>query len=327
MPATSIDVLTDVLQTVRVSSLCYGRLELGPPWGFAVERSDSASFHVVIRGNCWLEVEGREEPVALSSGDLFALPFGHAHVLRDAADTPVQPLGELMGNCEAELGGTIRVGRTNGTSSTLVCGTFEFEDRRNNPLLSVLPPLVLIRGEDGRAVQWLEPTLQFMACEAASGRPGARTVISRLADILFIQIVRGYLASAPESGRGWLRALSEPQVGAALSLIHQEPQFPWTVAGLASKVGMSRSTFAGRFAELVGEPPLHYVTRWRMQKAAALLREGRATLGDIADRVGYESEAAFSKAFKRWVGTAPGAYRRAARQNGAHDADGAAAPS
>ena len=156
-----------------------------------------------------------------------------------------------------------------------------------------------------------------MACEAASGRPGARTVVSRLADILFIQIVRGFLSSTPVSHRGWLRALNEPQIGAALGLIHQDPRQPWTVAMLASKVGMSRSTFAGRFAELVGEPPLHYVTRWRMQRAASLLREGRATLADIADRVGYESEAAFSKAFKRWVGAAPGAYRRASRDTGA----------
>jgi AraC-like DNA-binding protein len=220
----------------------------------------------------------------------------------------------------------------NGANSTLVCGAFKFEDRRHNPLLGVLPPLVLIKGEEGRAVQWLEPTLQFIACEAASGRPGAQTIISRLADVLFIQIVRGFLVSTPENQRGWLRALSDAQIGTALSLIHQNPENPWTVATLASKVGMSRSTFAGRFAELVGEPPLHYVTRWRMQKAAALLREGTTTLAEIADRVGYESEAAFSKAFKRWVGTAPGAYRKTARvgtngagANGSPDPGGAIA--
>lgn len=317
MQSASMDVLTDVLQTVRVSSVCYGRVELSAPWGVEVASSEAASFHVVLRGNCWLEVEGRTDMVPLTSGDLFALPHGHGHVLRDAPDTKARPLHDLIGSCPAEVGGTLRVGDSaSGVGSTLVCGAFEFEDRRHNPLLSVLPSLVLIRGEDGRAVQWLEPTLQFMACEAASGRPGARTVISRLADILFIQIVRGFLASTPETRRGWLRALTEPQIGTALSLIHQNPQHPWTVAALASKVGMSRSTFAGRFAELVGEPPLHYVTRWRMQKAAALLRGGAATLGDIADRVGYESEAAFSKAFKRWVGTAPGAYRKAARANG-----------
>ncbi|MCK6533423.1 MAG: AraC family transcriptional regulator [Polyangiaceae bacterium] len=313
--AAPMDVLTDVLQTVRVSSVCYGRVELGAPWGVRVPESDSASFHVLLRGNAWLEVEGMNDPVALASGDLFALPHGRAHTLRDSVDTPARPLEEIVGGGDACSTGTIKVGG-NGAAATLVCGAFRFEDRTHNPLLNVLPPLILIKGEDGRAVHWLEPTLQFMACEAASTRPGARTVVSRLADILFIQIVRGFLSSTPESQRGWLRALTEPQIGASLGLIHQDPRTPWTVAMLASRVGMSRSTFAGRFAELVGEPPLHYVTRWRMQRAAALLRDGRATLADIADRVGYESEAAFSKAFKRWVGAAPGAYRRASRDNG-----------
>ncbi|MCC6669126.1 MAG: AraC family transcriptional regulator [Polyangiaceae bacterium] len=313
--AAPMDVLTDVLQTVRVSSVCYGRVELGAPWGVRVPESDSASFHVLLRGNAWLEVEGMNDPVALASGDLFALPHGRAHTLRDSVDTPARPLEEIVGGGDACSTGTIKVGG-NGAAATLVCGAFQFEDRKHNPLLNVLPPLILIKGEDGRAVHWLEPTLQFMACEAASTRPGSRTVVSRLADILFIQIVRGFLSSTPESQRGWLRALTEPQIGASLGLIHQDPRTPWTVAMLASKVGMSRSTFAGRFAELVGEPPLHYVTRWRMQRAAALLRDGRATLADIADRVGYESEAAFSKAFKRWVGAAPGAYRRASRDNG-----------
>ncbi|MFO0568587.1 MAG: AraC family transcriptional regulator [Polyangiaceae bacterium] len=320
MQSAPVDVLTDVLQTVRVSSVCYGRVELGAPWGVRVQKREAASFHVLLRGNAWLEVEGIKEPVALASGDLFALPHGHAHTLRDSLDTPARALEELVGAGGSCTSTTARVGGA-GAPATLVCGAFEFEDRRNNPLLSVLPPLVLIKGEDGRAVHWLEPTLQFMACEAASGRPGSQTVVSRLADILFIQIVRGYLSSAPDHQSGWLKALAEPQIGAALGLIHQDPRQPWTVATLASKVGMSRSTFAGRFAELVGEPPLHYVTRWRMQRAASLLREGKATLADIAGRVGYESEAAFSKAFKRWVGTAPGAYRKAVRSNGSASSD------
>jgi len=315
MESAPTDVLTDVLETVRVSSVCYGRIELGAPWGLRVGRSDAAAFHVLLRGSAWLEVDGMGEAVQLASGDLFALPHGHAHTLRDSLDTPARPLEELVHRAAACTGAQAKHGGS-GAGSTLVCGAFRFEDRRNNPLLSVLPPLVLIKGEDGRAVHWLEPTLQFMACEAASARPGAQTVVSRLADILFIQVVRGFLASTPETQRGWLRALTEPQIGAALALIHHDPRQPWTVATLASKVGMSRSTFAGRFTELVGEPPLHYVTRWRMQRAAALLRDGKATLADIADRVGYESEAAFSKAFKRWVGAAPGAYRKAARVNG-----------
>jgi AraC-like DNA-binding protein len=318
-----MDVLTDVLQTVRVNAVCYGRVELTAPWGFQADATADALFHVVLRGACVLEVDGVDGEVQLSSGDLFALPHGNAHVLRDASGTPARPLAELLA-CKNESGDRVARYGGGGSAATLVCGAFHFEDQRNNPLLNVLPPLILIRGEEGRAVQWLEPTLQFIAAEAVSDQPGAQTVLSRLADILFIQIVRAHLAGASEKDRGWLRALAEPQIGAALSLIHQDPAHAWTVASLAQRVGMSRSTFAGRFTELVGEPPLHYVTRWRMQKAAGLLRDGRATLADIADRVGYESEAAFSKAFKRWVGSAPGAYRKAARAAAAARGDGPA---
>jgi AraC-like DNA-binding protein len=255
----------------------------------------------------------------LTSGDLVALPHGHEHVLRDVDGSDVVSLQSLLDCTDAserrQQARQLRVGGE-GAVTTLVSGSINFEDRRNNPLLAVLPPVIPLLGEAGRSVPWLESTLQFIACEATARRPGAQTVISRLADILFIQIVRGHLAALGEAtgdGPGWLGALAEPQIGAALSLVHQRPEQSWTVASLAQRVGMSRSAFASRFTRLVGEPPLHYVTRWRMQKAAGLLREGRSTLAEIAEQVGYESETAFSKAFKRAVGSSPGAYRRASR--------------
>jgi len=310
MPTT--DVLTDVLETVRVGAACYGRVEAAAPWGIGVEADgEDAKFHVVLSGECWLEVNG-QDPVHLQGGDLVALPHGHAHSLRDVPSSPIRPLSELItvgpGKCQPSIttGG-------DGPSSTLVTGSFHFEDRRNNPLLSVLPPLIVLPGEMSKSVHWLEPTLKFIACEAASGRPGAQTVVSRLADVLFIQIVRGYLATLPPGASGWLGALGDAQIGASLGLIHQSPEQDWTVQSLAAKVAMSRSAFASRFARLVGEPPLAYVTRWRMQKAAGMLREGKQTLAEVAAQVGYDSEAAFSKAFKRAVGSAPGAYRRGLR--------------
>ncbi len=310
MPTT--DVLTDVLETVRVGAACYGRVEAAAPWGFGVEADEEdAKFHVVLSGECWLEVE-RQEPVHLRGGDLVALPHGHAHALRDVPSSPIRPLRELFTGSSGKCQASINVGGE-GASATLVTGSFHFEDRRNNPLLSVLPPLIVLPGEMSHNVHWLEPTLKFIACEAASGRPGSQTVVSRLADVLFIQIVRGYLASLPPGASGWLGALGDAQIGSALGLIHQSPELDWTVQSLAARVAMSRSAFASRFARLVGEPPLAYVTRWRMQKAAGLLRQSSATLADIAERVGYDSEAAFSKAFKRAVGSAPGAYRRAAK--------------
>jgi len=311
MPTT--DVLTDVLETVRVGAACYGRVEAAAPWGIGVAADEeNAKFHVVLSGECWLDVEG-QEPIHLSGGDLVALPHGHAHALRDVPGSSIRPLADLItspstGKCQSSI-----VTGGDGASATLVTGSFHFEDRRNNPLLSVLPPVIVLPGELSRNVHWLEPTLKFIACEAASARPGAQTVVSRLADVLFIQIVRGYLATLPPGASGWLGALADAQIGGALGLIHQSPELDWTVQSLAAKVAMSRSAFASRFARLVGEPPLAYVTRWRMQKAAGLLRQSSATLADIAERVGYDSEAAFSKAFKRAVGSAPGAYRRAAK--------------
>jgi AraC-like DNA-binding protein len=309
------DVLTDVLQTVRVGAACYGRLSATAPWGIKTSAAEDAKFHVVLSGECWLTAEGLGAPVRLSAGDLVALPHGHAHSLRDALDTDTHSFESLVACKLCGDNRTLHIGG-GGAETTLVSGRFHFQDRKNNPLLAVLPPVITLPGKSCQTIHWLEPTLKFIACEAESGRPGAQTVISRLADVLFIQIVRGHLASLPANSPGWLGALSDPQIGAALGVIHQTPEQNWTVQSLAAKVAMSRSAFASRFTRLVGEPPLQYITRWRMQKAAGLLREGNATLGQIAQSVGYDSEAAFSKAFKRAVGSAPGAYRRAARLPG-----------
>jgi AraC-like DNA-binding protein len=307
-----MDVLTDVLETVRVVAACYGRLEATAPWGIRVRPGEDAKFHVVLEGHARLVVDGVDEPIELSAGDIVALPHGHAHSLIDDPSITAQPLEELL-VCRARGDNSVlRVGG-GGQSSTIVSGRFRFEDRKNNPLLSVLPPVITLRGEMGKSVRWLEPTLKFIACEAQSGRPGSQTVIARLADVLFIQIVRGHLASLPVDGSGWLGALADAQIGAALGHIHQSPEQDWTVQSLASKVAMSRSAFASRFMRLVGEPPLSYVTKWRMQKAASMLRDGKQTLAQVAAQVGYDSEAAFSKAFKRAVGSAPGAYRRSLR--------------
>ena len=310
-----MDVLTDVLDTVRVVAACYGRMEATAPWGIRIRAGEDAKFHVVLEGRARLLLDGTDEPIELSAGDIIALPHGHAHSLVDDPNIGAQPLEELL-VCRARGDGNVfRVGGGR-QSATIVSGRFRFEDRKNNPLLSVLPPVITLKGEMGKSVRWLEPTLKFIACEAASGRPGAQTVIARLADVLFIQIVRGHLASLPANGSGWLGALADAQIGAALGHIHQNPEQDWTVQSLASKVAMSRSAFASRFMRLVGEPPLSYVTRWRMQKAAGMLREGKQTLAEVAAQVGYDSEAAFSKAFKRAVGSAPGAYRRGLRNGG-----------
>jgi len=308
-----MDVLTDALEAIHLKSMIHGRLELTAPWGFRVDLGHSG-FYVVTRGTCWLEVDGVDEPVQLTSGDFVLLPHRQPHVLRDNHRTKAAPASEVFAKCPkstqgCQPGGIRRYGG-GGDLTTMVGGCFVFEDGEKNPLVASLPPVVHVKGDGGRAVQWLEASLQFVSSEMASGQPGAETVVGRLADILFVQAVRAHLAqSAAETG-GWLRALVDPQVGGALGLMHEKPEEAWTVEALAARVAMSRSAFAARFAHLVGEPPLTYLTRWRMQKATRLLRSGHASIAEVASRVGYEAEAAFSKAFKRWTGVAPGAYRR-----------------
>jgi AraC-like DNA-binding protein len=306
-----VDVLTDVLETLRARGACYARLEAKSPFGVALPSSSNAAFHLVLEGTCVLRMEGQPD-IELAGGDLVAIPHGLPHALVDHPSTAPQRLSELLGQCRRPGPASLEIGGR-GALTTLVCGKIEFEEPAGHPLLAALPTVIHLRGGSSSLVEWLAPTLGFIASEAGSTRPGAQTVVSRLADVLFIQIVRGHLASAPPETSGWLGALSDPQIGAALGLIHENPASGWTVQSLAESAGMSRSAFATRFNRLVGEPPLHYLTRWRMQKAQRLLRDGRSSLGDVAASVGYDSEAAFSKAFKRAVGAAPGAYRRRAR--------------
>lgn len=310
-----MDVLTDVLESVHLQSRVFCRSELTAPWGFRVQRSTFASFHVVLRGSCWLDVEGVDQPIAISGGDLVVLPRGGAHAVRDAKKSAAPPLEDIIAKnrTESTCGGcaTLSYGG-GGAATTLVCGVFEFDRREANPLFKVLPPVIHIRSEGGEATRWLEATLQLVANEVASASPGGEAIVSRLADVIFIKAVRAHFASLRGGDQGWLRALTEPRIGEAIAMVHRAPAAPWTVAELAAKVGMSRSAFALRFTELVGEPPLQYVTRWRIEKATNHLREGRG-IAEIASMVGYDSEAAFSKAFKRWTGSAPGVYRTEAR--------------
>ncbi len=306
-----MDALSLVFKTIHLETTSCHRVELSAPWGLRVGSYYGAVFFVVTRGSCWLEAESLETPLPLAGGDLVVLPRGQRHALRDDLKSPDVECQDWLVASDAamqvfHLGGS-------GRPTTLVYGRFHLEEPTLNPLLKALPPLILVKGEEGQAVEWLNTTIQFIAGEMAAKRPGAHTVISHLTEILFIQAVRAYIVNKEYCGTCWLRALTDPQIGVALTLIHRYAEKPWTVATLADQVGMSRSAFATEFRELVGEPPLQYLTRWRMHKAAGLLRQGQGNLAELAAQVGYESEAAFSNAFKRWMGKAPGIYRRALR--------------
>jgi AraC-like DNA-binding protein len=304
------DVLGDVLHAVRFRGMVMCKSMLRAPWGFAVEGRDFASFHHVARGGGWLEVEGTKGMRRLQLGDLVVLPQGNAHVVRDAPGSTATRLDQLIANSEMDALGNLKAGGR-GKETILVCGGFHFEDRRWNPVLAALPPVLHIRS--GQSGDWLKMALRFLARESGSGRPGAETLISRLADVVFIEAVRSYF-STPAAGREGLgAALGDPRIGAALAAIHRRPEAAWDLSALAKSAGMSRTVFAERFRSLLGDPPLQYVTARRMEKAKTLLRDSTATIAQIAESVGYDSEVGFHRAFKRHANVAPAAYRRRAR--------------
>ena len=307
--ADAADVLTTVMDAVRLRSRVFCRSELKAPWGMALQRSDYAHFHVIERGGAWLRVEGRE-PVALAGGDLVVVPHGTGHTLADSLATKSRPLTEMAGRRGSEGGCVVMRGGGAGAETRLVCGSFRFERRDAHPLLELLPPLIHLRPAETPAAEWLEATLRFLSWETRESKPGTETIVSRLTDVVFVQVLRAWIESLPEGQGGWMGALRDRQVGAALALVHRSPERDWTNAALAEAVGMSRSRFAARFTALVGEPPLAYVTRWRLETAAGLLRDSALSLAELAQRVGYDSEAALSKAFRRRFGAPPGAYRR-----------------
>jgi AraC-like DNA-binding protein len=312
-----MDVLTDVLNSLRLRSGLYCRSTMTAPWGLGFRPTTVATFHVIDRGDCFLRIDGDPTPLALAGGDLIVFPHGAGHQLADDPGTPARwqiPLDEVMPDeCMLiALGG-------GGATTSLLCGTFCLERADAHPLLALLPPLIHIRGHDDGAATWLETTLQFLTSEAGAQRPGAETIVRRLTEVLFVQVVRAWIEGHPTETRGWLSALGDPRIGAAIGLLHRRPAQAWQVAELAAEVGLSRSAFAARFSALVGQPPLNYLAGWRMQLAAELLRTGDLALSEVAERVGYGSEPAFSKAFKRRVGLGPGAYRRARRVGGPGD--------
>jgi AraC-like DNA-binding protein len=304
----AMDVLTDVLDTLRFRSTLYCRVELGAPWSLRFTPTPVPSFHVIERGEGWLQIDGEARPLPLRGGDLVVLADGAGHLLADEPDQP--PVVTIDLGRDAPASPELRCYAGDGGTTVLLCGLFDLEQRRGHPLLSVLPPLIHLKGSDGRAAPWLATTLHFLTSEVSAARLGRDTLVRRLTDMLFIQVVRAWAESESGQERGWLAALRDPQIGAALQLAHRFPERDWTVADLAAAVHMSRSAFAAQFTALVGEPPLRYVRRWRMQRAIDLLRHTDSSITAVAATVGYRSEVAFSQVFKREVGLAPQLFRR-----------------
>lgn len=307
-----MDALSAVLAQVRLQRTRWAFTVGRAPWGVALPATKSCiRFHYLLRGSAWLGVEKKGEPrVALSGGDLALLPLGHAHTLRDHPRSGTESFDELA-RCATRPDSIVMhidVGGK-GPEMSFITGAFVLDDPLAKPILATLPPVVRLTPDGEHAVPSFLENIRFITSEVEQGRPGSEIVLLRMADVIFIQILRACLARAPDDGGGFLGALREPSTAAALAAMHRRPEAPWTVASLAREAGVSRSVFAARFTQLVGEPPLGYLTRLRMQKASALLREG-ATLAKASRSTGYASEASFSHAFRQWAGVSPGAWRR-----------------
>jgi AraC-like DNA-binding protein len=308
-----MDVLSDVITLLRTGEPRSARLEFHGPWGqWFAPFPGSAGFHVILQGPCWL-LRPPAEPVALGVGDVVFRPHGGPHALADsAAPASLEPACRPDDARRLQRYASDTIG-SNGTSVTVtLCGAYELERAFGHPLLEALPEVVHLPAHLGRN-PGLRSTVDLLAAELAQPRLGSDAIIPALLDTLLLYVLRTWFDAQPAStgSTGWAAALNDPGTVAALRAIHDDPARPWTVAALAAEAGLSRAPFARRFAALLGQPPLTYLTWWRMTTAARLLRESDQPLNAVAARVGYASEFAFSAAFKRRHGVAPGRFRRA----------------
>lgn len=306
----------ELLERLRLDSTVFCRMSLAGAWGFAKAALQGAPFHIILEGNAWVELAGGPS-FSLAPGDVIILPGGQPHRLLarpGVVPVPWSDIAEGMGFARWEPGDRFKAMDLtfgDGQSATrLISGVFAFEDKRRNPVLAALPPILHHKksGESEAACS-IASLVSLLDTELVPDAPGATAVCTRLADILFIQIVRHHLGTASLPA-GWLRGVADHRIAPALVLIQNAPHEAWSVAALAKEVGMSRSHFAARFRDVVGQPPLDFLTEWRMYQATLQLADVRVPLKAVAASTGYASDVSFSKAFKRWAGQSPAAYRR-----------------
>jgi AraC-like DNA-binding protein len=313
-----MDALSDVLRAVRLTGAIFFDVHASEPWVAETPSGEEIvnamfpgsehliCYHVITQGSCWACIEG-EPPAHLTAGDIIVLPHGDTHVLSSTPGLRRSPDMTLYRMpADGKLPVSISMGDAHGTPVHFVCGFLGCDSRPYNPLLSALPRVILVNGPAGGA---LAAYVQFALAESKEPRMGGQGVLSRLSELMFVDVVRHYLETLPPDRTGWLAGLRDPFVGRALSVFHRNPARGWTIEALAKAVGLSRSALAERFTEFVGQPLMQYLTNWRMQLAANHLLSGTESVAVIANRVGYDSEAAFSRAFKKAVGSPPSQWR------------------
>lgn len=314
-----MDALSDVLQAVRLTGAVFFDIRASEPW---VAETPPGSqivgrifpgaghlipYHVVTRGACWGSVDG-EPPVQVSAGDVIVFPHGDAHTMSSTPGMRSIPnLSLYRRPGDGQLPFSMSMGDSQEESAHLVCGYLACDAQPFNPLLDALPRTIHVGDRAGGALRIF---VEFAMREARDQVPGGEVVLGRLSELMFVDVVRRYLETLPATRTGWLSGLREPFVGRALTALHRSPSRNWTIEALAHEVGLSRSALAERFTHLVGQPPMQYLANWRMQLAANYLLSGSDSVAAIAERVGYESEAAFSRAFKKMVGVSPSKWRK-----------------
>jgi AraC-like DNA-binding protein len=303
------DLLSEILQDLRLVRASYGRSELTAPWGIEIPFQEGVRFHFVAEGDCWMLTEAHP-PIRMERGDVVLLPHGTGHVITDRPGRRTLPLADA--GPELTGAGTYRLtAGGGGERSLIVCCTIGFDGPAAHPLVQLLPKVLHVRRSDT-----LDPALpallDMMAGEVAQPQIGSATVMARLADIVMTRIIRAWVESRTAELTGWLAAIKDRQIGAALVGMHRRPGHGWDVEQLASCAGMSRSKFSERFTELLGTSPARYLLQWRMSLAASWLRNDQMTVSQVAARLGYESDASFGRAFKRFMGRSPGSLRQSA---------------
>ncbi len=304
-----------VLGALRMRSAFTCHAELGEPWALEMPAiADSVSFHVVTAGSCWLRLPDAE-PVELRAGDLALVPHGLGHDLLSAPEARRGPRVDLLPQQYlSEHYSRLRHGGA-GRRAQLICGIVSFDDPASRELMRSLPTVLFVGGDTVSAASSVRDTVRLMANELSRPQPGGEAVATRLADILVIQAIRSWIATETETEttNGWLRALQDERIGRTIVAIHNDPGSEWTLNRLARIATMSRSSFSTRFTQTVGEAPIAYLTRWRMNVAQSRLLEEDITAARLAAELGYQSEAAFNRAFTRIIGHTPGSVRRQRR--------------
>jgi AraC family transcriptional regulator, alkane utilization regulator len=321
-----VDALSDVLGAVRLTGAVFLEMELRENWSYLTaparaiadvimpEADHVIPYHLLLSGNCYARLpEG--EPVKLEADEVVMFPAGDRHILATGNRSglqmqPVEVSGEsLRGMLNRGRVTPVREGNS-GDATSIVCGFLSCDLRMAEPILKCLPRLLRVNLRDSGTAAWVQSSIRFSMAQGAAGRPGSAMVLARLSEVLFAEAVRQYMDSLPEAQTGWLGALRDRHVGRALALLHDRPCAAWTLDDLSREVGLSRSALGDRFVALVGKPPMQYLTGWRLAMAESRLRRGEGSIQRIATDVGYESEAAFSRAFKREFGLPPAAWRR-----------------